>query len=173
MSWHVDTSHCNLISRNFGLISHVCNVISCYLEITFHSCGMQGLQIDLFPRHKCKKKDIWMSDVLLGLQEYDISGEGKGTGNLSIKGPSFNVCTQVTCFRVLDSRGTDGRQVLPQQRERGVWRHNRWGKDEMSPRLQHYWAWRCSGSCKSKNRGRFEKYSQYQCALQTARCRNI
>lgn len=56
MSWHVDTSHCNLISHNFGLISHVCNVISCYLEITFHSCGMQGLQIDLFPRHKCKKE---------------------------------------------------------------------------------------------------------------------
>lgn len=47
--WHVDTSHCDFISRNCGLISHV---ISCYLDITSQNCDTRGLQIGWLLGHK-------------------------------------------------------------------------------------------------------------------------
>lgn len=100
-------------------------------------------------------KDIWMSDVDMAIA---CTAWSPGTWYLrwlvSIKRLSFSVCAPVTCSRVLDGRGTDGECSLSRGREERE-RHNRLEKDEMCLRLQHYWAWRCSGSCKSKNRGGF------------------
>lgn len=52
-------------------------------------------------------------------QEYDLSGKQKRTRTLvSIKGLSFSVCAEVTCFGVLDCRSTDGRCSLSREREK-------------------------------------------------------
>ncbi len=123
------------------------------------------------------KKDIRMSEVdstwPAGIW-YQVN-EKRCRVLVSVKGLSFSVCAEVTCFDVLDSRGTDGRCSLSRGREeRGVTIDEE--EDEIRRRLQHYWAWRRSGSCKSKKekrKGQTLKRQHHQCALQMAGCSSL
>ncbi len=105
---------------------------------------------------------------MLGLQEYDISGEWKKVqGTCKCKRTVFQ-CVSWRHLLWCTGQQRYRRQVLPQQRERGVTIDEE--EDEIRRRLQHYWAWRRSGSCKSKRKkeGQTLKGQHHQWALQMA-----